>query len=74
MEPKAKQTDGNINVATFQLAPGYGKFAAFCPEPEVDYYKEKYNPITIDASKLVLVRGQFRHMVGCEPDETHQLV
>jgi transposase InsO family protein len=44
---------GSSNVATFQLAPGYSKFNAFCAEAEVDYEKEQEDPIIIDASEIV---------------------
>ena len=33
------------NVATFNLAPGYDKFALFCEEAKIDYDEEQENPI-----------------------------
>jgi hypothetical protein len=44
---------GTSNVATFQLAPGYAKFRAICPEAEVDYDDEQNNPVTVASSQVV---------------------
>ena len=41
------------NVATFQLAPGYAKFNAFCAEAEVDYDAEQHDPITVNSTVVV---------------------
>lgn len=44
---------GTSNVATFQLAPGYAKFSAFCAEADVDYDDEQSDPITVEPSQVV---------------------
>ena len=42
--------DRVTNVATFAMAPGYGKYAAFCAEAGVDNDDE--TPMTIDATMV----------------------
>jgi hypothetical protein len=44
---------GPSNCATFQLAPGYAKFNAFCAEADVDYDDEQCHPITVESSQVV---------------------
>jgi hypothetical protein len=44
---------GQNNVATFQLAPGYGKFTAFCAEAGVDYEKAQSDPIVVKSSQII---------------------
>jgi hypothetical protein len=73
---------GQNNVATFQLASGYGKFAAFHTEAEVDYEKEQNDPIMVKSSQLVSDKEDTDNYdkVGsdkpemtewCEPVRTH---
>lgn len=64
---------GTSNVATFQLAPGYAKFSAFCAEAEVNYDEEQSNPITVESSQVVSDDEEDEDDIvesGSDPDET----
>jgi hypothetical protein len=41
------------NVASFHLASGYTKFAAFCAQAETDYEKEQDNPLICQPAQVV---------------------
>ena len=41
----------NNNVATFNLAPGFGKFKLFCEKAEIDYDKECTFPLICQSTK-----------------------
>ena len=44
--------DPSNNVATFTLAPGFGKFKLFCEKAEIEYEKECVEPIICHPAEM----------------------